>query len=55
VGLLRIGRQVQVGEEDLAFAQALALDACGSLTFTIMSALAKTSSAVSMILAPAAT
>jgi hypothetical protein len=46
---------VQVGEQHLAFAQRLRSTACGSLTFTIMSALAKTSSAVSMILAPAAT
>ena len=54
-GLVRIRREMQIGVEDLAVAQLRPIrSACGSLTLTIMSDFANTSSAVLAILAPAA-
>jgi hypothetical protein len=44
---------MQIREQDLPVPQHLALHACGSFTFTIISAAAKTSAAVATTVAPA--
>jgi len=49
----RVRRQMQIGKQHLAGAKLFAFRGCGSLTLTIKSATAKTSSAVSTIFAPA--
>ena len=53
VGQLAVGGQVEIGEDDLAFAnQRRSRLVCGSFTFTIMSARAKISSGPSINSAP---